>query len=141
MSEGPPADGARTSRVVLRYAAFQLPGFAAMLLGATVAHEWFEVPAWIAACAVLLWMLKDAVMFPFVRRAYEPGDGRTPRDVNGALGVADETLDPNGYVRIGSELWRARGPTGASIGKGQTVRVTGVRGLTVSVEPEEPGDR
>lgn len=76
-------------------------------------------------------------MFRFVRKAYEPGDGRTPRDVRGALGIATEEIEPEGYVRIGSELWRARLAEGCeTITKGESVRVIEVRGLMVVVERE-----
>jgi membrane protein implicated in regulation of membrane protease activity len=125
--------------VLLRYVAFQLPGLSIMVLGAAVATHWFEVPGWIALCAVGLWMLKDAVMFPFVRKAYEPGDGRHPRDLAGAAGTARDTLAPTGYVQISSELWRAQCLPGTErIEAGTAIRVVEVRGLTVLVEPHDP---
>ncbi len=121
--------------MLLRYAAFQLPGLAVFSLGVAAAHEWLELPADVALVAVALWMAKDALMFRFVRKAYEPGDGRTPRDVRDALAVATDGLDSEGYVRIGSELWRARRAEGCPpIAAGETVRVVDVRGLTVLVD-------
>jgi len=121
--------------VLLRYAAFQLPGLAVFSLGAAAAHEWLELPANVALAAVALWMLKDVFMFRFVRKAYEPGNGRTPRDVRDALGIATEGLENEGYVRIGSELWRARRAEGCPpIAPGETVRIVDVRGLTVTVD-------
>jgi len=132
-----PSSGAATHRVLLRYAAFQLPGIAMMSLGVVVAHTWFDVPAHVCFGALGLWIVKDMVMFPFVRKAYEPGDGRLPRDVNGAIGTAHEDLAPSGYVNIGSELWRAEcEPEHAPISKGEPVRVVAVRGLTVTVAKE-----
>ncbi|MBW2396327.1 MAG: NfeD family protein [Deltaproteobacteria bacterium] len=132
-----PMPSATTRRVVLRYVAFQLPGLAAITLGASAAVEWMELPLNVALTAVGCWVLKDAVMFRFVRKAYEPGDGRTPRDVRDALGTATEEIESEGYVRIGSELWRARLAEGCeSIAKGEAVRVVDVRGLTVVVDKE-----
>ena len=141
MPEQPPSQGAMTRRVLLRYAAFQLPGLTMMSLGAAVGHAWFDVPIRVCLTAVGLWILKDMIMFPFVRKAYEPGDGRLPREVNGALGAAHEDLDPTGYVRIGSELWRAECQSDhAPIPKGHPIQVVEVRGLTVTVAkaPESP---
>lgn len=136
MSEDGNEPGAPLSRVLRRYAAFQLPGLAIMVLGAAIATQWFEVPGWIAVCAVGLWALKDAVMFPFVRKAYEPGDGRHSRELAGATGTARDTLAPTGYVQISSELWRAQcAPDTAPIEAGTLIRVIEVRGLTVLVEP------
>lgn len=129
------APGAATHRVLLRYAAFQLPGLAVFSLGAAVAVEWMGLPTKVALAAVGLWLLKDALMFRFVRKAYEPGDGRIPRDVRDALGIATEQLEREGYVRIGSELWRARLAEGCPpIARGDSVRVVDVRGLTVVVD-------
>ncbi|MCP5066886.1 MAG: hypothetical protein GY946_09990 [bacterium] len=134
-SNGEP--GAATHRVLLRYIAFQLPGLAVFSLGATAAVEWMELPLNVALTAVGLWMVKDAVMFRFVRKAYEPGDGRTPRDVRDCRGVATEEIGPEGYVRIGSELWRARVTEGCPpIAEGGAIRVLEVRGLTVVVDRE-----
>ena len=128
--------GAPTSRVVLRYAAFQLPGQAVMVLAASAAHEWLGLDTRVAVGAVLLWIVKDIVMFPWVRKAYEPGDGRHSREVRGTVATTCEELDPTGYVRVGSELWRAECTLAdAPIAAGQRVRVLDARGLTLRVAP------
>ena len=126
----------KTSRVALRYAAFQLPGLSVAVLGCVLANAWFGVPAWVATVGVILWIAKDAALFPLVRSAYEPGDGRVPREVVDAIGTAQEDLDPSGYVRVGSELWRATCSPGESpIRQGAAIRVTASEGLTLHVTP------
>lgn len=98
------------------------------------------MPAWVATLGVVLWICKDAALFPIVRKAYEPGDGRVPREVVDAIGTADEDLDPTGYVRVGSELWRATcSPSEPPIRKGAQIRVTAAEGLTLYVTAH-PGD-
>lgn len=125
-------------RVIARYAAFQLPE---LLLVATLlflAHEWHDdLPAWVAPVVLGVWVLKDAVMFPFVRKAYErSGDHSRPLD--GQLGVAQDSLSPQGYVRVASELWRAECVEGSeSIHPGDRVRVRETRGFTLIVERVE----
>jgi membrane protein implicated in regulation of membrane protease activity len=52
--------------------------------------------------------------------------------------LAEEGLAPDGYVRIGAELWRAE-LAGGSAARGAVLRVVAVRGLTLVVEPEERG--
>ena len=43
--------------------------------GLVLAYEWIEgLPGWAAPLVLGLWILKDAVMFPFVRKAYERSD-------------------------------------------------------------------
>lgn len=114
-----------------------------------------EAPGWALAAAILglfvyqgnlslalaglllgLWVGKDFVLYPVLRVAYEDGNPGGTDGLVGALGTARERLDPEGYVRVGSELWRAvvardRAPVEA----GAAVRVLEVRELTLRVEP------
>jgi membrane-bound ClpP family serine protease len=85
---------------------------------------------------VTLWMVKYVVVFSFVWRAY---DKPRPGDVTsliGTQGIAEERLDPSGYVRVHGELWRAEviGKTMA-VEKGQTVLIEKADGLTLFVKP------
>ena len=57
--------------------------------------------------------------------------------VEAMIGARAEVVSacrPNGQVKIAGELWQARCPAGADVG--QTVRVLGLDGLTLLVEPE-----
>ncbi len=126
-------------RVVLRYAAFQLPGQLFVVGLALAAWEWLGAPGWLAWGVPLAWAAKDAVLFPFVWRAYEPDDAATDA-LLGRLAVSEEMLDPGGWARLGPELWRVELARGASaVPRGAKVRVVGVEGLTLRVEPAEPG--
>ena len=125
-------------RTALRYAALQIPGLTFACIFSWLAVDWFDVPTWAAGLAVALWVAKDAVMFPFVWRAYTVRDGNGLHDVRGRVGVVEEALAPEGRVRIGSERWRASVPRGADeIAEGARVRVVAVDGLRLTVEPEE----
>ncbi len=61
------------------------------------------------------------------------------RVVTGAEGligeeaIVAEACEPDGSVRLRGEIWRAR--AGARCALGERVRVTGVDGLTLEVEP------
>ena len=75
-------------------------------------------------------------MFTFVWPAYDkplPGDVRS---LIGTEGIAEERLDPSGYIRVHGELWRAE-VTGKTIPieKGQTVLIERACGLTLLVTP------
>jgi membrane-bound serine protease (ClpP class) len=54
----------------------------------------------------------------------------------GSLGPVLTWERGEGRVRVHGEVWRARSP--AALRAGQQVRVTGVDGLTLEVEPDEP---
>jgi membrane protein implicated in regulation of membrane protease activity len=46
-------------------------------------------------------------------------------------------LDPAGQVYVQGALWRARSETGEPIAAGETVTVTAVDGLTLTVRPQQ----
>jgi len=83
-------------------------------------------------------MVKYVIVFSFFWRSY---DRSRPGDVTsliGTEGIAEELLDPSGYIRVHGELWRAEvlGKPMA-IEKGQTVLIEGADGLTLLVKPFE----
>ncbi len=61
-----------------------------------------------------------------------------PEALIGSLGVAIEDLDPEGYVEVEGELWRARA-LDPPITRGSRVRVVSLSGLTLIVEKAEGG--
>jgi membrane protein implicated in regulation of membrane protease activity len=126
-----------SQRTVAKYILFQLPELAVVCVLAIGARSWVGLPDWATAGIIALWVIKDAVMFPFVRIAYQPGSGGGAAGMVGARGTAQEALQPSGYVRISAELWRAELRSGASpVDPGDRIRVTGVDGLTLVVEPD-----
>jgi membrane protein implicated in regulation of membrane protease activity len=132
--------GRRTGLLVLgKYVLFQVPGW--LIVGglAWAAHHWLGLHGALAAGALLAFVLKDAVLFPFVREAYSV-HSRPPADgMLGARAVVEESLAPEGVVSVGPELWRARLAKGeGAVGAGETVYVVAVEGLTLRVS-RRPG--
>ena len=121
-----------------RYLAFQVPGCLAVVLVMGVLWWWRDVSPWIGAMVLAAWIVKDLLLYPLLARAYERAPSTTAeRRVIGARAVVTETLAPEGWVRVGSELWRARIAPGAEpLERGRTVRVRAVDGLRLVVEPE-----
>jgi membrane protein implicated in regulation of membrane protease activity len=127
-----------SQRTVAKYILFQLPELAVVCVLAIGARSWVGLPDWAAAGIIALWVIKDAVLFPFVRIAYQPGSSGGAAGMVGARGTAQEALQPSGYVRISAELWRAELRSGTPpVERGDRVRVTGVDGLTLMVEPDD----
>jgi membrane protein implicated in regulation of membrane protease activity len=120
--------------VAAKYLLFQLPGFAIVAGLAYAAHRWLGLRGELALAAVALWALKDAVLFPFVRHAYEVETRPAAAGLLGAHGIAEDAIAPEGYVRVGPERWRARLAAGAApVAPGGGVRVEAVEGLTLRV--------
>jgi membrane protein implicated in regulation of membrane protease activity len=128
--------------VVGKYVLLQIPGFVLVALVLAGAVRWWGLSHRLALGLLAVWVLKDIVLFPLLRIAYEPGGGGGGAEsLVGARGVASETLASTGYVRVGAELWRAElaSGEGGAIPSGARVRVRAVRGLTLIVEPDPDG--
>ena len=123
-------------RIVLRYALYQIPDMAILVLILFVVQQWIDLSLWLYIGLVSLWMVKYVLVFTFVWPAYDkprPGDVKS---LIGPEGIAEERLDPSGYIRVHGELWRAEviGKT-IPIEKGQTVLIERACGLTLLVKP------
>ena len=87
-------------RILVRYLLFQLPSWVLLLLAAILVREWVNLPSWVLWVAIAVWFAKDLLFFAFVWRAYDRSP-RGPAEVMvGTQGIAEERLNPAGYVRI-----------------------------------------
>jgi membrane-bound ClpP family serine protease len=132
----PPAR-ASTRRVFARYFAAEVPSW--LLLGGVLValmRVW-DLSGSVAALVLGLWVLKDLALFPVLRIAYEPGGGSGgAENLIGEQAVVSVALDPEGWVKIGTERWRARVSSQHSpLPVGATVRVLAIEGLLLRVEP------
>jgi len=127
-----------TARVFARYWLFQIPGQVAAVAVLWLLVAWGRIGEGLAWVLFGFWVLKDLVMFPWLRIAYEPGGRPHGADaLVGATGRAQQDLAPGetGWVRVGPELWRARlAKDAAPVAAGAEVRVVSVRDLTLRVE-------
>ena len=123
-------------RTLLRYTLFQIPDLILLSLGVAAAVRWWGLPVFVGYGLVALWLVKDVILFPILRVAYESDSASGVDAICGALGVVTQSLAPVGYVRLGSELWKAELASGSgSVLEGSAIRVVELRGLTLLVEP------
>jgi membrane protein implicated in regulation of membrane protease activity len=123
------------------YVILQLPSLALLILILILVRRWIDLPEWLVWSFVAIWAAKEVMMFPFVWRSYSQRIRGGTTSLIGARGTAEERLDPSGYVRVNDELWRARARKGTRhIRQGENVRVRGIDGLTLVVEPENNGN-
>lgn len=121
-----------------------LPGFILMPIGlgflaTALAAVWVTDDT-----AILLILGANILVFLFfVRRFFQPSAEPTlatgADDMVGKTVVVVEEIDAaglKGYVKLYGDLWRAIGPEGQTIAKGQTVTITAIDGNKVIVAPE-----
>jgi len=94
--------------VFARFVAFEAIGWCATGVAAYAAVYYDLVPSWVAWGGFALFVAKDLVLFPLTRRAYEHGPTHGAAELIGSVVVVEQALEPDGYVRAGSERWRAR---------------------------------
>lgn|GEM_PF-691681 len=140
-------DGGRTGkagqgrRTALRYWLLQVPGTVLLVVVLLLVHRWLGLPWWAVAAITVGWTIKDALLYPFLKHAFDPTAGDQPHSPVGRFAVAREGLGQDGdsrtgYVQLGGELWQAELAAGAGpVAPGARVRVVGQQGLSLTVEP------
>ena len=131
----------------LYYWLLQIPGLLLLstLLGFLVHLEWID---WsLAGLVVLGWLIKDAVMYPWLKSAFDR-HGAPDAGPAGLVGQIGE-LTVTGFVRVRGELWQAElvsnadefGGSSANpalqladYAAGTPVRIRDARGMTLIVE-------
>ena len=121
-----------TFRAFVKYTLIQLPGIALIVFLLYFVQQWIDLPAWLTWGIIIVWVLKDIILFPFVWRAYDWGPQHNTNTMIGMQGMALERLDPSGYILVRGEQWKAEIiEKTAPVEKGQTVRVERSQGLTL----------
>ena len=124
-----------STRILVRYALLQLPALALLVLILVFVQRWVDLPAWVVWGSIAIWVVKDAILYPFVWRAYDWDRPQGENSIVGARGIAKERLAPSGYVQVRGELWKAELMEGSPpLEKGERVRVEGARGLMLIVQ-------
>ena len=130
-----------SARVLMKYLLLQMPMLSLVIVGLFLAQRYMELPAWVAWGGSVVWLAKDMLLFPLVRRSYDDRNPNTAHSMSGVQGRAVEMLDKSGYVLVHGVLWWAE-VNGACrpIHKRERVRVQGSRGLVVLVQPDDLED-
>jgi membrane-bound serine protease (ClpP class) len=111
-------------------------GAASLVAGTWLLYDGVPLPLITAVLTLLGAFLFMLAAMPSVVRARfsTPTIGR--ESMVGELGEATAGLQPEGMVRVREALWRARTNRATPVAVGDRVRVVGVEGLVLQVEPE-----
>ena len=117
----------------------QLPAWAAAIAIGLALERWTSLSGLWLGLAVAVYIGKDFALYPFVRRAYEPTTHEPGAELVGARARVVVALDPEGWVEVRHERWRARVLGGdRAMEVGAEVRIRSLEGQTVWVEPASP---
>ncbi len=116
-----------------RYFLFQIPSLTIVSIISYFVYLYFELPVWIAALMVVLWIVKDIIMFPFVWKSYSLESEHNSKLV-GKTGITLTDLDPKGSVRVNGEIWRAINMEKQKIAKGKQILVKAINGMELQVK-------
>jgi membrane-bound ClpP family serine protease len=119
-----------------------IPAIVLIILALILAQRWITIPIWLSSTIVFIWLIKDAILFPYVWRAYDWDRPAGFRSMIGKQGITRERLAPAGYVLVQGELWKAEcAKADQPIESGEFVRVVRVDGLKLYVEAGRTEDR
>jgi membrane-bound serine protease (ClpP class) len=121
--------------------AWTVIGTASLIGGSLTLYAGLSVPL-VAVIAVLAGTaLFVGAAMPAVMRARfsTPTIGR--ESMLGEMGVARSAVDPDGTVEVRGAPWRARTNRATPLAAGDRLRVVGIDGLVLEVEPESGGAR
>ena len=120
-------------QVLGKYILLQLPSLALVVALVIVLREYLDFSLFYACIVVAGWVAKDAILYPFMWRAY---DSRPRQPLVGLTGTVKEWIDASGHVEVRGELWRAEVAGGfPEMRRGDMVEVQEVRGLTLIIKP------
>jgi membrane protein implicated in regulation of membrane protease activity len=119
-----------------RYLLFQIPGWCMAALVLLLLGHYRMISFSGAVICFAAWMLKDWVLYPWLRSAYEVSTRTGSKTLIGHKGVAESHLAPEGLIRVRGELWRAVAiPRDLPIQTGIAVEIIDADGMTVFVRP------
>ena len=129
----------RRHRTLIRYMLLQLPGFALLILILGLLRSFIDLPGYVAWGIIGFWIVKDILLYPVVGRFYNPNYSKYNFSMIGLTGIAQEPLNPKGYIRVKGELWKAKVlDKEVKVNAGESIIIRGIDGLTLLVEPKRP---
>ena len=121
-----------------RYFLLQVPGWVLVAVVLFGLRDWIGISLGWAVTLYALYVVKDFVLFPFLRSAYDTSTATGIARLVGQTAVVKQTLAPKGLVVVGGELWKAKLAAGQDeVAPGQRVRIESARGMVLVVRSEE----
>ncbi|MFO7890352.1 MAG: NfeD family protein [bacterium] len=123
-------------RILLRYILLQLPVLVLLVIMYIVSKKYEPTLSLWVLILLILWGIKDIILYPFVWKAYIPQDVKESASMLGQRGKALTDINPFGTVEVRGEIWNARSIEKKNpIKERDAVRIVEIQGLMLIVEP------
>jgi len=130
-----------TLKTVLRYILLQIPALVFLIIAVIITGKFINIPGWMALTIIIVWIVKDIVMFSKVWRSYDVKASGYEERMIGMKGVVIDELNPAGYVKIMGEFWKAEIKDGEiPVKKGEEIRVIEIKNMKLIVGPSRLQD-
>jgi membrane-bound ClpP family serine protease len=126
-------DEGRRVRSTRTYVLMELGELLLLIVLISVISRFIYIPLWIAIAIPAGKLLKFVLVYPLVRRSFKQPIYSGLESLIGRQGLAMESLDPEGYVSIRGELWKAFN-NGPPISAGAKVEVCELEGTKLVVK-------
>ena len=121
-------------RILVRYSLLQLPAIILLIFALQFIQKSKQNNHWVFWIILLLWVVKDIALYPFVWRAYDANNNKKLQSLLGITGIVVKSLNPSGWIQVQGELWQAEAnKKGLIIDRGETVIIEKVIGLKLFV--------
>jgi membrane protein implicated in regulation of membrane protease activity len=94
-----------------------------------------NTPLWVLAILMLALAVYSGVMYRFGRTTFFIKPKVAADNIIGSVGTVTKPLTPEGYVKVGGVLWKAKCRE-TELDVGEEVEVVGMEGLRLLVEPK-----
>jgi membrane-bound serine protease (ClpP class) len=123
----------RKARSTKTYVLLELGELLLIIIILIVISRFIHIPLWIAIAIPVGKLLKFVIVYPFVRQSLRQPVYSGIESLIGGQGLAVEALDPEGYVNVRGELWRAIS-AGGPIPAGAEIKVCELDGTKLVVK-------
>jgi len=120
-----------SKNIVIRYSLLQLPGLLFLFVFLIFIQRWIVIPEIIFWGIILVWVIKDVILFFYTWKAY---DWKKKDTMIGMHGTATGRIIKSGYITVNGERWNAVHHGDGPIEKGQKVLVYDRKGLTLFIK-------
>ena len=134
-----PIDKSLKSKSARWHTVYSIISVAIQTIALTAALIWLlplfniNIPMWWIVFILVIFLIYSYIMYRIGHPTVLYKSVSDPNSIIGNEGVVEVALNPEGYVRVRGELWKASSADGP-LDKGDEIKVTGLAGMKLTVE-------